>query len=66
MNKITETEHSYADSTNPPKELIFADDSNFPNLSKAERELLKIIMKEILADDDLVVNEDKTEETIIN
>ena len=37
MNKITEIEHSYAETTDPPKELIFADDSNFPTLSKAER-----------------------------
>ena len=51
MNKIrSEIEHSYAETTNPPKELIFVDDSDFPTLSKAERELLKSIMKETLAE----------------
>ena len=67
MNKIRpEIEHSYAETTNPPKELIFGHDSDFPTLSKAERKLLKSIMKETVAEDDLIVNEDKTEETIIN
>ena len=68
MNKTRpEIEHSYAlETTNPPIELIFADDSDFPTLSKAEQELLKSIMKETLAEDDLIVNEDKTEEIIIN
>ena len=68
MNKIRpEIEHSYAlETTNPPIELIFAGDSDFPILSKAEQELLKSIMKETLAEDDLIVNEDKTEEIIIN
>ena len=67
MNKIRpEIEHFYAVTTSPPKELIFADDSDFQTLSKAEQELLKNIMKETLAQDDLIVNEDKTEETIIN
>ena len=42
MNKIRpEIEHFYAVITNPPKELIFADDSDFQTLSKAEQELLK-------------------------
>ena len=50
----------------PEIELIFSDDSYFPTLSKAEQELLKRIMKETLAEDDLIVNEDKTEETILN
>ena len=51
MNKIrSEIEHSYAETTNPPKELIFVDDSDFPTLSKAERELLKSIMKETMAE----------------
>ena len=58
-------EHSYAETTNPSKELIFADDSDFPTLSKAEQELLKSIIKETQAEVDLIVNEDKTEETII-
>ena len=62
MNKI----RPEIETTNPPKELIFADDSNFPTLSKPEQELLKSIMKETLAEDDLIVNEDKTEETIRN
>ena len=31
-----EIEHSYAETTNPRKELIFPDDSDFPTLSKAE------------------------------
>ena len=67
MNKITpEIERSYVETTNPPKELIFADNSDFPTLRKVERELLKSIMKETLSEDDLIVNEDKTEETIIN
>ena len=67
MNKIRpEIEHSYDETTNPPKEIIFADDSDFPILSKAEQEFLKSIMKETLAEDDSIVNEDKTEETIIN
>ena len=67
MKKIRpEIEHSYAETTNPPKELIFADVSDFSTLSKAERELLKSIIKESLVEDDLIVNEDKTEETIIN
>ena len=67
MNKIRpEIEHPYAETTNPPKELIFADDSDFPTLSKSEQKLLKSVMKETLAEDDLIVNEDKTEETIIN
>ena len=51
-------EHSYAETTNPSKELIFADDSDFPTLSKAE-------MKETMAEDDLIVNEGKTVETIM-
>ena len=67
MNKIRpEIEHSYDETTNPPKEIIFADDSDFPILSKAEQEFLESIMKETLAEDDSIVNEDKTEETIIN
>ena len=67
MNKMRpEIEHSYAETTNPRKELIFPDDSDFPTLSKAEWELLKIIMKETLVEYDLIVNKDKTEETIIN
>ena len=67
LNKIRpEIEHSYTETTNPPKKPIFANDSDFPILSKAERELLKSIMKETLTEDDLTVNEDKTEETIIN
>ena len=42
MNKIRpEIEHFYAVITNPPKELIFADNSDFQTLSKAEQELLK-------------------------
>ena len=50
MNKITpEIEHSYVETTNPPKELIFADNSDFPTLSKVERKLLKSIMKETLS-----------------
>ena len=61
-----ETKHSYAKTTNPPKELIFADNSNFPTLSKAEWEFLKGIIKETLAEDNLIVNRHKTEETIIN
>ena len=56
-----ETKHSYAETTNPPKELIFADNSNFPTLSKAEWEFLKGIIKETLAEDDLIVNKHKTE-----
>ena len=67
MNKTRpEIEHSYAETTNPSKNLIFADDSDFPTLSKAERELFKSIMKETLAEEDLIVNEDKTVEIIIN
>ena len=67
MNKIKPAiEHSYAETTNPSKELIFADDSDFPTLSKADRELFKSIMKETMAEDDLIVNEGKTVETIIN
>ena len=57
----SETKHSYAETTNPPKELIFADNSNFPTLSKAEWEFLKGIIKETLAEDDLIVNKHKTE-----
>ena len=49
---------------NPPKDL-FADYNDSPTLSKAERELLQSIMKKTLTDD-LIVNRDKTEETIIN
>ena len=67
MNKIRpEIDHSFAETANPPKEPIFADDSDFPTLSKAERELLKSIMKKTLPEGDLIVNKDKTEETIIN
>ena len=67
MNKIKPAiEHSYAETTNPSKELIFAGDSDFPTLSKADRELFKSIMKETMAEDDLIVNEGKTVETIIN
>ena len=61
MNKIRpEIEHSYDKTTNPLKEFISADDSNFPTLSKAERENLKSIMKETLAEEDLIVNEENT------
>ena len=60
------TEITNAETTNPPKELTFADDSDFPTFSKAEQERLKSIMKETLAEGDLIVNEDKAEETIIN
>ena len=50
MNKITpEIEHSYVETKNPPKELIFADNSDFPTLRKVERKLLKSIMKETLS-----------------
>ena len=66
MNKTLNHKHSYAKTTNPPKELIFADNSHFPTLSKAECEFLKGIIKETLAEDDLIVNKHKTEETIIN
>ena len=67
MNKIKPAiEHSYAEATNSLKELIFADDSDFPTLSKAERELFKSVMKETLAEDDLIVNDDKTVEAMIN
>ena len=67
INKIKPAiEHSYAETTNPSKELIFAGDSDFPTLSKADRELFKSIMKETMAEDDLIVNEGKTVETIIN
>ena len=66
MNKIRpEIEHFYAETKNPPKYLIFADDNDFPTLSKAERELLQSIMKKTLTDN-LIVNRGKTEETIIN
>ena len=66
MNKIRpEIWHFYAETKNPPKDLIFADDNDFPTLSKAEWELLQSIMKETLTDD-LIVNRNKTEETIIN
>ena len=61
MNKIRpEIEHSYDKATNPLKEFISADDSDFPTLSKAERENSKSIMKKTLAEDDLIVNEEKT------
>ena len=67
MNKTRpEIEHSYAETTNPSKKLIFADDSDFPTLSQADRELFKSIMKETMAEDDLIVNEGKTVETIKN
>ena len=59
------TETTNAETANPPKELIFAGNSDFPIFSKAEQERLKSIMKETLAEDDLIVNEDKAEETII-
>ena len=37
MNKMRpEIEHYYVETTNPPKELIFADDSDFLTLSKTE------------------------------
>ena len=58
-------ETTNAETANPPKELIFADNSDFPTFSKAEQEHSKSIMKETLAEDDLIVNEDKAEETII-
>ena len=67
MNKMRpEIEHYYVETTNPPKEFIFADDSDFLTLSKTERELLKGMMKETLVEENLIVNEDKTEEIIIN
>ena len=59
------TETTNAETANPPKELIFADNSDFPTFSKVEQERSKSIMKETLAEDDLIVNEDKAEETII-
>ena len=61
-----EIEHYYVETTNPPKEFIFADDSDFLTLSKTERELLKGMMKKTLVEENLIVNEDKTEEIIIN
>ena len=67
MNTLRpEIEHSYSIQINPPKELIYADDSDFPTVNKNECTFLKSIMKDILAEDDLIVNEDKTEETTIN
>ena len=67
MNKMRpEIEHYYVETTNPPKELIFADESDLLTFSKTERELLKGIMKETLVEENLIVNEDKTEEIIIN
>ena len=50
----------------PRQQIHQKNESNFPTLSKTERELLKSIIEETLAEDDLIVNKDKTEETKIN
>ena len=58
-------EHSYCMKSSLPTEMEYADDSDFPFESKQKAEVLKLNVKEILAERNLKVNEDKTEETII-
>ena len=58
-------EHSYAKYSSLPPEMEYADDTDFITESIEEKEYLKNIIKETLAEHHLKVNDDKTEETII-
>ena len=58
-------QHSYAFTSHLPKELVYADDSDFPTESKEEQEHLRRIVKDTLAEFKLKVNEENTEKTTI-
>ena len=58
-------EHSYAASTKPPAELIYADDSDFVTEDLERDEKLNQIVANVLKEHSLHVNNDKTEHTLI-
>ena len=58
-------EHSYAGNTCLPSEMEYADDTDFMTESFTEKEYIKSIVKDTLAEHNLLVNDDKTEETLI-
>ena len=64
--KHPEIEHSYSkEISRPPSEMIYADDSDFATESENEKDYLISFVKDTLAIDGLMVNEDKTEKTMI-
>ena len=60
------TEHSYArPRLSMPKELCYADDSDYPTLSTSHRDRILDATYEILPQRNLKVNQDKTEHTVV-
>ena len=62
-SKKPEIEHCYVMQSSIPDELIHADNGDFVTEDINTREYIKSIVKETLAEDNLKVNDDKTEET---
>jgi hypothetical protein len=62
--KIT-IEHSYSKKSNLPAEMIYADDSDFPNEDTNLDTKIQEIAKPILSRHNLIVNDDKWEKTTI-
>ena len=58
-------EHSYIKRSYLPSEMEYADDTDFITESQHEKEYLKSIIKDTLIQHNLIVNDDKTEETFI-
>ena len=73
LRKIRETmnegdpaiEHSYSTKSSLPQELIYADDCDFVTNDNNKRQKLNSIVTNTLASENLKVNNDKTEHTII-
>ena len=65
MQKNPDIDHSYARKSILPREMEYADDSDFPCENKEDGKYLKSIVKDVLVERNLKVNEDKTEETEI-
>ena len=61
-----EIEHSYCEKIpQPPNELIYADDCDFVRIDKEKTKLINEIVAPTLKEENLLVNEDKTEKTTI-
>ena len=64
-NEIPHIEHSYAVSSSIPNEAIYADDADFITDDEYKRQKLNQIVPDLLAQENLKVNNSKTEHTTI-